>query len=165
MTTLDGPSNVMQMTLIHLNQLEKAMRLILGATMVLALACGTTLAGQAKLDAAKLAGKWEPVPEKVADKDKDKDKKEKAPTGPAMVIEFSPDGKMPTMGAVTMTVSSGGNDLRVEGKYKLMADKLLVEMKVGDKDVKETLTVKKLTDTELVTEDSKQKSETLRRKR
>jgi len=143
------------------------MRLILGAALVLALACGTTLAGQGKVDGSKLAGKWEPVPEKAndKDKDKDKDKKEKAPTGPAMVIEFTPDGKMPAMGAVIMTVSSGGNDLRVEGKYQLMADKLTVKMKVGDKDVNETLTVKKLTDTELVTEDSKQKSETLRRKR
>lgn len=140
------------------------MRMILGATLVMALACGATFAGQAKLDAKLLAGKWEPTPEKVDPKDKDK--KDKPPAGPAMVIEFTPDGKVPTMGVVAMTVSDSGKDLRVEGKYKVVGEQLTVEMKLGDKDVKETLMIKKLTETELITEDSKsKKAESLRRKR
>lgn len=137
------------------------MRMILGCATVLALACGATFAGQAKLDAKLLTGKWEPAPEKVDPKDKDK----KPAGGPAMVIEFTPDAKTPTAGVMSMTVTDSGKDLKVDGKYALAADKLTIEMRLGDKDVKETLTVKKLTESELTTEDSKMKQETLRRKR
>ena len=62
-------------------------------------------------------------------------------------------------------MTEAGRDFRVPGTYKLEGDKLSVEMKVADKEVKETLTVKNLTDSELVTEDSKGKTETLKRKR
>ncbi|MBA4187840.1 MAG: hypothetical protein C0467_07465 [Planctomycetaceae bacterium] len=137
------------------------MRVVLGCATVMALACGATFAGQAKLDGKLLGGKWEPVPEKATDKDK----KDKPAAGPAIVVEFTPDAKVASEGKMTLTVTDAGKDLRVEGKYKLEANKLLVEMKMGDKDVKETLTIKKLNETELVTEDSKQKTETLRRKK
>ena len=123
------------------------MRTVLGCAAVLALACGASVAGQAKVDAKKLVGKWAPVP--------DKDKKEK---GPALTIEFTADGK------VSMTVGAPGAEHRAEGTYKLAGDKLAVLLRVGEAEVKDTLTVKKLTDTELTTEDSKGKSETLRRK-
>ncbi|MCE9563574.1 MAG: hypothetical protein K8U57_16150 [Planctomycetes bacterium] len=143
------------------------MRLILGSALVMAL-CGATLAGQAaKVDGKLLAGKWEQTPDKVdTKKDKeDKEKKAPPPAGPAMVIEFTPNEKMPLMGTMSVTVTDAGKDFKVDGKYTLAADKLTVEMKLGDKDVKETLTIKKLTDSEFVTEDSKQKTENLRRKR
>jgi uncharacterized protein (TIGR03066 family) len=136
------------------------MRTVLGCAAVLLLACGTTVAGQAKIDAKKLVGKWEPVAEKEPGDPKDKkDKKEKAPPGPAMLVEFAANNKM------TMTVTDAGKEIKVEGTYKLEADKLSVQMKLRDKEVTETLTVKKLTDDELVTEDSKNKTETLKRKR
>ena len=139
------------------------MRLILGSALVMAL-CGATLAGQAaKIDGKLLAGKWEQLPEKVDPKDKEK--KDKLPAGPAMVIEFTPNDKTPTVGTMSVTVSDSGKDFKVDGKYTLAADKLTVEMKLGDKDVKETLTIKKLTESEFVTEDSKQKTESLRKKR
>ncbi|WP_439627797.1 hypothetical protein [Gemmata sp.] len=137
------------------------MRIVLGCAAVLALACGATFAGQAKVDAKMLTGKWEPAPEKVDPKDKDK----KPAAGPVMVIEFTPDAKTPTAGVMSMTVLDSGKDLRVDGKYTLAADKLTVEMRLADKDIKETLTIKKLTESELTTEDSKMKQETLRRKR
>ena len=124
------------------------MRTILGCAAILALACGATAAGQAKVDAKKLVGKWEPAPEK--------DKKEKPP---AMVIEFTADGK------VSMTVGAAGAEYKAEGSYKLDADKLSVTLKVGNQEAKDTLTVKKLTDEELTTEDSKGKVEALKRKR
>jgi uncharacterized protein (TIGR03066 family) len=130
------------------------MRTVLGGAAVFLLACGAAVAGQAKIDAKKLIGKWEPAHEKDA-----KDKKDKAPPGPAMIIEFAANNKM------SMTVTDAGKDFKVEGTYKLEADKLSVQMKVRDKEVTETLTVKKLTDDELVTEDSKNKTETLKRKR
>ncbi len=139
------------------------MRAILGCVAVLALACGaTTLAGQAKLDAKKLVGKWEPAPEKIDKKnkkDKNEDKTPPAPPPIPTIIEFSADGKL------SMTVGEPGKDYRVDGTYKLDSDKLSVSLKVADKEIKETLTIKKLTDDELVTEDSKNKIEALRRKR
>jgi uncharacterized protein (TIGR03066 family) len=123
------------------------MRMILVCVAILALAYTASAAGQAKIDPKLLVGKWEIVP--------DKDKKEKPP---AMVIEFTADGK------VSLTVSDGGKESRVEGTYKLDADMLAVSLKISDKEVKETLMVKKLTTTELITEDSKKKTETLRKK-
>jgi uncharacterized protein (TIGR03066 family) len=83
-----------------------------------------------------------------------------------MLVEFIPtDAKMPGVGKVEITVSDMGSDARTVGKYKLDGDKLSVEMKIGDKDVKDTLTVKKLTEFELTTEDSKKHSDTFRRKK
>lgn len=140
------------------------MRAVLGCAAVLALACGVAFAGQAKVDAKLLAGRWEPAPEAAEPKDK-KDKKDKAPPGPAMVIEFSSDPKTPAEGRMAMVVTDAGKDYRAEGTFKLEGDKLSVQLKLGDREVKETLTVKKLTDAELVTEDSKSKTETLRRKK
>jgi uncharacterized protein (TIGR03066 family) len=123
------------------------MRRLFGCATVLALSCAA-IAGQAKIDTKMLVGKWEPVP--------DKDKKEKPP---AMVIEFTADGKL------SMTVGEVGKEFRAEGTYKLEGDnKLAVSLKVADKEIKETLTVKKLTAGELVTEDSKNKTESLRKK-
>src|SRR5262245_11185346 len=112
------------------------MRAILGCAVVLGLACAASAGGQAKIDAKKLIGKWELVPEK--------DKKEK---GPPTLIEFGPNSK------VLFTVGVAGQEVKVEGTYKLESDKIAVQMKLGDKDIKETLTIKKLTDDELVTED------------
>lgn len=133
------------------------MRTILGCSAVFSLMCGAALAGQVKVDGKLLVGKWEPAveKEKTPDKDKPPEKKEKLP---AMVIEFTADGK------VAMTIGEAGKEVRAEGTYKLDADKLAVSMKVLDKEIKETLTVKKLTATELVTEDSKGKSDSLRKK-
>jgi len=128
------------------------MRTVLGGAAVLALACGVSLAaGQAKVDGKKLVGKWVPAP--------DKDKKDKSDKQTAMTIEFTADGK------VSMTVGAAGAEYKAEGTYKLAADKLTVQLRVGDADVKDTLTVKKLTDDELTTEDSKGKVEALRRKK
>lgn len=133
------------------------MRTILGGAAVFALMCGAALAGQPKVDGKLLVGKWEPTveKEKTPDKDKPPEKKEKLP---AMVIEFTADGKL------SMVITEAGKETRAEGTYKLDADKLAVSLKVMDKEIKETLTVKKLTATELVTEDSKGKSDSLRKK-
>ncbi len=133
------------------------MRAILGCAAVLALAYAATAAGQAKIDGKLLVGKWEPAPEKEKDKDKDKDK-DKKEKPPAMVLEFAADGKL------AMLVGETGKETRVEGTYKLESDKLTVQLKIADKEAKETLTVKKLTTTEFITEDSKGKAETFRKK-
>jgi uncharacterized protein (TIGR03066 family) len=124
------------------------MRGILGGVVVLVAACGFAVAGQGKIDAAKLVGKWAPAPSK--------DKKEKPLD---MLLEFAADGKL------SMTVGAAGTEYKALGTYELTGNKLAVVIRVGEKSVKDTLTVKKLTDTELTTEDSKGKEETLRRKR
>jgi uncharacterized protein (TIGR03066 family) len=147
------------------------MRAALGCAAVLALAAGLSLAGQAKVDVKKLAGKWEPAPEGEPEKKDKKEKKEKKeagpPPGPALVLEFVADPKLPNEGKVALTVTTGGRTDQAGGTYKFdpAEGKLNVVLKVGDKEVKDTLTVKSLTDTELVTVDSKEKAEAFRRKK
>jgi uncharacterized protein (TIGR03066 family) len=119
------------------------MRALIGAVVVLALA-GFTAAGQEKdkdkdkVDIKKLMGKWEP--------------KEGGIT-----IEFADKGKL------ILSVDLGGKTEKVEGTYKLDGAKLEVVLSFGGKEMKETLTIKKLTDDELVTTDSKGKDETLKK--
>ena len=115
------------------------MRTVLGCAAVFVLACGV-VAGQP--DAKKLIGKWETTDKKAL-----------------MLIEFTADGK------IYLTSGPPGTELKVDGTYKLDKDKLAVQLKFPGEEVKETLTVKKLTDDELITEDSKQKAETLKRKK
>jgi len=94
----------------------------------------------AEIDAAKLVGKWGPSGDKkVAAK--------------APVEEFTSDGKY-FLGA------GGGKkaDLKLEGTYKVDGDKLTITMKGAPGVPGEIIhrTIKKLTDTELVTVENKQ---------
>jgi uncharacterized protein (TIGR03066 family) len=118
------------------------MRALIGAVVVLAFA--GFAAGQEKdkdkIDLKKLMGKWEP--------------KEGA-----IVIEFADKGKL------TLSVDLGGKSEKIEGTYKVDGNKLEVVLAFGGKEQKETLTVKKLTDEELITTDSKGKEETLKKKK
>ena len=93
-----------------------------------------------KVDLKKLMGKWEPKDGKI-------------------VIEFADKGKL------VMTVDFGGKSEKIDGSYKLDGNKLDVIINFMGKEQKETLTVKSLTDAELVTTDSKGKDETLKRKK
>jgi uncharacterized protein (TIGR03066 family) len=118
------------------------MRTLIGAVMILAFAGFTAAAAQDKekdkIDPKKLLGKWGPKEGKV-------------------VIEFADKGKL--------TISEGdGKGSKFEGTYKLDGNRLEIAIMVFEKEQKETLTVKKLTDEELVTE-SKGKEETLKRKK
>lgn len=121
------------------------MRAILGCTVVLVLATAVTATQDKKdqkTDAKKLIGKWETGDKKSL-----------------VVIEFAAEGKL------TLTAGESGKEIKVEGTYKLDGDKLEVSLKFMGEEQKEKLTIKKLTDTELVTEDSKGKTETLKRKK
>jgi uncharacterized protein (TIGR03066 family) len=86
------------------------------------------------IEAAKLLGKW------------------KAPDGKSE-IEFAKEGKL-------ILTAEG---IKIEGKYKLEKDKLTVIISFGGKEDSETMTVKSITDTKLVTVDSKGKQEELTR--
>lgn len=107
---------------------------------LVALAAGLTAADDGL--AARLVGKWEL--KQVNAKSR-------------VVIEFVKDGKM------AMTVEDGGKSKTAEGVYKLEGDRLTIAMKTGAKDDTQRLTVKKLTDAELVTVDEKGEEETLTR--
>ena len=92
------------------------------------------------VDAKKLIGKWEP-----------KDKKDN------VTLEFTKDGKL------LLSVEAGGKTNKLEGTYKLDGNKLTVVLKFMDQEMKEEVTVSKLTDDEMETTDSKGKKETMKR--
>jgi uncharacterized protein (TIGR03066 family) len=121
------------------------MRTLIGAIVILAFAATTGVRAQEKekdkdkIDLKKLMGKWEPKEGKV-------------------LIEFADKGKL------VLSVDANGKGQKFEGTYKLDGNRLEIDILI-DKQQKETLTVKKLTDDELVTTDSKGKEETLKRKK
>ncbi|WP_439631803.1 TIGR03066 family protein [Gemmata sp.] len=119
------------------------MRAVLCAVVVLGFA-GATAAGQdQKIDAKKLIGKWEAAKAKEG--------------APKMVVEFAEAGK------VTLTVTVGDKSEKIDGTYKVDGNKVEVVMALGGKEEKETFTVSKLTDDEMVSKDSKGKEETLKK--
>jgi uncharacterized protein (TIGR03066 family) len=124
------------------------MRGLIGAVWLLALALGASEAAAQdkkeppKFDAKKLVGKWEPVDSKIP-----------------VTIEFTDKGKL------ILSVEFGGKSDKVEGDYKLSDDKLDLVLRAEGKEQKETLTLSKLTDEELVAKDSRGKEETLKRQK
>jgi uncharacterized protein (TIGR03066 family) len=118
------------------------MRTALAAVAFLVLA-GFTTAADDKVDAKKLIGKWEPA---KAD-----------PKTPKMVLDIQEKGKF------VLEVALGDKTEKVPGTYKIDGNKIEIEMTFNGKTEKETLTVLKLTDTELTTKDSKGKEDTLKK--
>ena len=117
------------------------------------LAVGMVVAARAedkKADAKdKIVGVWEVVKA---------DKTEGVPPV-GTVIEFTKDGKM----KVTHK-NKEGKEETAEGTYTIDGQKLMVTIKFGDKEAKHTVTLKKLTDTELVGEGEKGTAEFKRKK-
>jgi uncharacterized protein (TIGR03066 family) len=92
----------------------------------------------------KLIGTWEPT------------KKEAA----GQTIGFTKDGKM------KMTAVVAGKAQTMEAAYKVEGDKLTTIIKLPDgKEVKETATITKLTETDLVTKDEKGKIDEFKKKK
>jgi len=121
------------------------MRLIagVGLGLVMAVAAGSPADDKAeKIDAKKLIGKWEPPD---------------TPKGVSVVIEFTKDGKL------VVSADVGGKTEKTEANYKLVGDRLTINGKLPGGEKRETLTVLKLTDAELVTKDERGKEETLKR--
>jgi uncharacterized protein (TIGR03066 family) len=118
----------------------------LGAVVILAFAGFAGAAGQGKdkdkdtVDLKKLMGKWEPKEGKIT-------------------IEFADKGKM------VVALDSNGKSEKFEGTYKVTGNKLEIAVTIMGKEQKESLTVKKLTDDELVTVDSKNMEDTLKKKK
>lgn len=118
------------------------MRAVLGIGMVLALAVGTAAGADEKFDAKKLVGTWAPVNPKK---------------GEGMTLEFSKDGKL------TVTGAAEGKDLKLEGTYKLEGDKLTFAIKFMDTEIKDTVTLTKLTDEEMSGKDKDGKEESFKK--
>jgi uncharacterized protein (TIGR03066 family) len=116
------------------------------------LACGAVTGparGQEKkTNKEKIVGNWELVKTE-----------EPLPPGIKLVVNFSKDGKM----KVTATIMGMTRDQ--EGTYKVEGDKLHTAQKQGDKEMKETDTIKTLDDKQLITVNAKgQKTEFKRAK-
>jgi uncharacterized protein (TIGR03066 family) len=126
------------------------MRVLLGLGVLFALTCGTLMADDKKadpIDGKKIVGKWEP-----------KDPKK----GEEFVMDFAKDGKL----SVTGTLD--GKLQTFDGTYKLTGDKLTFELKIKGadgkvEDLKETITLIKLTDDEMEGKDKEGKVEVMKR--
>lgn len=121
------------------------MRTLLGISAVLLLACGVTAADE-KIDAKKLVGKWD----QVFGKD--------AKGAYKVVIEYTADGKV--LGTIT---PAKGEEIKIEGTYKLDGNKLTQTTKFMDKESVKTSTITKLTDDELEGETDKGLKATFKR--
>jgi uncharacterized protein (TIGR03066 family) len=110
-----------------------------------ALTAGGRAEDEKKDNAKLLIGMWEVT--KSFDK------------GPAVgaVVEFTKDGK------IKVKAKLEDKDVVREGAYKVNGDKLTLAMK--DKDTRTMLSIKKLSDKELVVEHDDQKSVELKRKK
>jgi uncharacterized protein (TIGR03066 family) len=117
------------------------------AAACLTLALIGTAGGQDKkgIDKAKLIGIWEVV------------KSEGAP--PGATVEFTKDGKL------ILKAKVGDKDFNLEGTYKLEGDKIHSVLKIMDKELKDTSTIKTLSDTQLIVVDEKGKVDEFKRKK
>jgi uncharacterized protein (TIGR03066 family) len=73
-------------------------------------------------------------------------------------IEFTKDGKL------TINVKDKDKTITVQGTYTVDGDKVMVVTKFEDKEHKETITIKTLTDKKLVTVDEKKKEDEFKKK-
>jgi uncharacterized protein (TIGR03066 family) len=89
-----------------------------------------------KIDESRLIGKWEP-----------KERKGRA-------VEFLKGGKL------TVMIPGSAGDVKLEGTYTIDGNKLVTVLKAASAEVKKTITVTKLTDTEMSGTDDEGKSDT-----
>ena len=109
----------------------------------------TASAARAKGDAnqEKLVGVWEVV------------KAEQGALPVGAVVDFSKDGK------AKVTAVRDGKESTLEGTFVVEGTKLTVTLKHDEKEVKHAIKIKKLTDTEFVSENEKGKTAEFKRKK
>ena len=105
------------------------------------------VARQIEQHAEKLVGVWEVV------------KAEQGALPVGSTIDFGKDGK------AKVTAVREGKESTAEGTYVVDGTKLTVTLKHGEKEVKHAITIKKLTDTEFVSENEKGKTAEFKRKK
>jgi uncharacterized protein (TIGR03066 family) len=107
---------------------------------------GATARADEKDNAKLIVGKWTVT------------KADEGTVGAGATVEFTSDGK------VKAVHKKGDEDMTVEGTYKVDGDKLTMTLKIGDMEQKIDITIKKLTKTELHTENSEGKKVELAKK-
>jgi uncharacterized protein (TIGR03066 family) len=123
----------------------KAVRLLMASFAVVALVA--VVQAQDKPDLAKqLVGKWEAT--KV-------DEGVKLAKG--AIVEFAADGKL------KVTHKDGDTEKKSEGTYTIVPHGFTYVIKGADRDVKGKIIVKKISDTEMLTENDEGKAATLKR--
>jgi uncharacterized protein (TIGR03066 family) len=122
------------------------MRLLAAGAMLCALTVGVR-AEDKKADNAKLlVGAWEVV------------KADKGTVEVGATVEFTKDGKM------KVTHKKDGKEEVGEGTYKVDGDKFKFKLKVGDNEFEKTITIKKISETELSTTDEDGKAVEFKKK-
>jgi uncharacterized protein (TIGR03066 family) len=102
---------------------------------------------KADISKEKLVGVWEVV------------KADQGALPVGSTVDFGKDGK------AKVTAVREGKESTVEGTFALDGTKLTVTLKHGEKEVAHAITIKKLTDTEFVTENEKGKTAEMKRKK
>ena len=111
----------------------------LGVVVVFGLT-NTTVRSEDKEDTAKsLIGKWEVT------------KAEEGTVPLGSLIEFTKDGK------IMASFKKDGEEMKLEGTYKLVGDTLTVTMKVGEEEKSNKVTVTKISAKEMTLKDDKDK--------
>ena len=122
-----------------------AMRLLAVGAIVCLLSAGAR--ADEKADTAKkIVGKWEVT-------------KSEAHIEVGTAVEFTKDGK------IKVSHKMGDKDMMFEGTYMVEKDSFTMVIKAGDQEHKQTITIKKITDTEMSTTDPEGKVVELKRKK
>ena len=101
---------------------------------------GAAARAEDKPDYAKLiVGKWEAS------------KADEGTLPPGAVVEFTKDGKL------KLTGKKGDTEMSFDGTYTVEGNKFTIAMKAGDQEHKQTITITKLTDTEMSTKNDEGK--------
>ena len=123
------------------------LRLLVAVAVVGALTLGAR-AEEKKADNAKLlVGTWEVV------------KADQGTAWAGSAVEFAKDGKM------TVTHKKDGKEEKGEGIYRVEGDTFFFVVQAGDTAFKKTVTIKKISETELSTVDEDGKAVELKRKK
>jgi len=118
---------------------------ITAAFVLLAFGAAAVNAADEKPSADKLVGTWKMT------------KSENLPPGGSATIVYSKDG------TAVATIEVMGQKLKLEAKWKIDGDKLVMTTKLGDKEKMDTDTIVTLSDTKPVTKDSKGKTDEFER--
>jgi len=120
---------------------------LLAAGLVVGLLASAVRADDKADNAKKVVGKWELT------------KVESGGLPQGTIIEFTKDGK------VKVTAKKDDADFNLEGTYKVDGDTLTVTMKAGEEERKQTITIVKLTDSEMHTKNEQGKMAELTKKK
>ena len=124
-----------------------ARRQMAAGLLVVGLLTALPAAEKADVNKEKLVGLWEVV------------KADPGALPVGSVVDFGKDGR------AKVTAVREGKESTAEGSYAVEGNKLTVTLKHGEKEVKHAITIKKLTDTEFVSENEKGKTAEFKRKK